>query len=204
MTTMITAEQAARALVAACRMTGVDPEKVFDKGTARAGQAGSVIGPYGARVMAAMGARARLGLKPGRLALVFRVASADLTPSSGVKRGITGEHLLSVAEAMVGGPMPAQEEASIIDLDPEPPEPPEPRPQRARPDVRLVANPVRSAAPASERPVGAMKAVTADIRRWAAAYVRRGVKVAYLADLFDVDVEALQQALDGSGFQRAA
>ena len=201
---MITAEQAARALVAACRITGVDPEKVFEKGTARAGQFGSVTGPYGARVMAAMGARSRLGLKPGRLALIFRVASADLTPSSGVKRGITGEHLLSVAEAMTGGAMPSQGEASIIDLDPDPPEPPEPSPRRAKPEVRLVTNPVRTLDPAPIRPATAMKAVSADIRRWAAAYVQRGVKVAYLADLFDVDVEALQEALSGPGFQRAA
>lgn len=121
MTTMITAEQAARALVAACRITGVDPNRVFDKGTARAGQRGSVTGPYGARVMAAMGARSRLGLSPGRLAVVFRVVSADLTPSSGVKRGITAEHLLSVAEAMNGGDMPDRGE--VIDLEPEPPEP---------------------------------------------------------------------------------
>ncbi|QTC88171.1 hypothetical protein [Brevundimonas pondensis] len=202
MTTMITAEQAARALVAACRITGVDPNRVFDKGTARAGQRGSVTGPYGARVMAAMGARSRLGLSPGRLAVVFRVVSADLTPSSGVKRGITAEHLLSVAEAMNGGDMPDRGE--VIDLEPEPPEPSGPAPRPMKPDVRLVTNPVRAAVPSPVRPAAAMKAVTGDIRRWAAAYVRRGVKVAYLADLFDVDAEALQQALTGSGFQRAA
>lgn len=204
MTTMITAEQAARALVAACRITGVDPEKVFDKGTARAGQFGSVTGPYGARVMAAMGARSRLGLKPGRLALIFRVVSADLTPSSGVKRGITGEHLLAVAEAMTGGAMPSQGEVAINDMDPEPPEPPQPSPRRPKPDVRLVTNPVRTLAVAPIRSAPALKAVSTDIRRWAAAYVRRGVKVAYLADLFDVDVGDLQQALVGPGLQRAA
>lgn len=204
MTTMITAEQAARALVAACRIVGLDPERVFDKGTGRAGQGGSVMGPYGARVIAAMGARSRLGLAPHQLAGVFRVASADLTPSAGVKRRITADHLLTVAEAMTGGAMPAADRVPDPDLEPEPPEPPRPSMRRAVPVVRVVTSPVRASSPVAAGRATAMKTVSADIRRWAAAYVQRGVKVAYLADLFDVDVEALQQALAGSGFQRAA
>lgn len=196
MTTMITAEQAARALVAACKITGVSPERVFDKGTA---------GAYGARIIAAMGARSRFGTAAKGLARVFRVAPADLTPSAGARRRITADHLLIVAEAMTGGAMPADQDAADLDLEPDPPEPPKPAPRRDPPRVHVVTNPVRTTSP-SASPVRAatIKAVTADILRWAAAYVQCGVKVAYLADLFDVDAEALQQALTGSGFQRAA
>lgn len=196
MTTMLTAEQAARALVAACKITGVSPEKVFDKSTG---------GAYGARIVAAMGARSRFGLAAKGLARVFRVAPADLTPSAGARRRITANHLLIVAEAMTGGVMPDAEEGSDLDLEPDPPGPSRPAPRRDPPKVHVVTNPVRAAAPvAAAARAAAMKAVTADIQRWAAAYVQRGVRVAYLADLFDVDAEALKRALSGSGYQRAA
>lgn len=195
MTTMITAEQAARALVAACRITGSDPERVFDKTSG---------GAYGARMLAAMGARSRFDLRSKVLAKVFRVAPADLTPSAGARRRITADHLLSVAEAMTGGLMPAADAEPDLDLEPDPPEPPKPAPRHAPPQVRVVTNPVRAAMPAAPRAAAAMKAVTPDILRWAAAYAVRGVRVGYLADLFDVDAEALVSALNSPGFQRAA
>lgn len=196
MTTMLTAEQAARALVAACRITGVDPERVFDK---------SASGAYGARIVAAMGARSRLGVAAKGLARVFRVAAADLTPSAGARRKITADHLLTVAEAMTGGAMPDAGDVAELDIEPDPPEPPRPAPRRHPPKVHVVTNPVRPApSPAAAGRAATMKAVTADILRWADAYARRGVKVACLADLFDVDAEALQQALSGAGLQRAA
>lgn len=195
MTTMITAEQAARALVAACRMTGVAPERVFDK---------SASGAYGARIVAAMGARSRFDLRSKVLAKVFRVAAADLTPSAGARRRITADHLLNVAEAMTGGLMPAAAAEADMDLEPDPPGPPKPAPHRAPPEVRVVTNPVRASKPVAPRAAAAMKAVTPDILRWAAAYVRQGVRVGYLADLFDVDAEALDGALNCPGFQRAA
>ena len=105
----ITAEQAARAIVAACMLLGVDPAKAFDA-TERKGRTKNAPGGFSARVLAAHGVRARLGVSPTTLGKVFQVHPNTVAPSQRAKYGITTDQLLAVSEALGPvGPADARE-----------------------------------------------------------------------------------------------
>jgi hypothetical protein len=95
----ISAEQAARAIVAACMLLGVDPAKAFEpsRGNAPAGRK--------ARMLAAHGVRARMGIAPQVLARIFALHGPEVAPSQGRKAGFTTDQLLAISEAI--GPVDA-------------------------------------------------------------------------------------------------
>lgn len=91
----ITADQAARAVIAACNLLGQEPSKAFEPG--QRGRKGS--GRL-ARTLAAHGVRARLGLAPVVLARVFRITPQELAPSLALKHAFTTDHYLAISEAL--------------------------------------------------------------------------------------------------------
>lgn len=207
MTGQITAAHVALAVVAACRMTGADPQAVF----------GPAHGNKRARLIAAAGLMTALKLKPRDVAGVFKVDRSRLAPSMLRNADIEADHLLTVAEALrTGGvldgarPQPKAADADASARKPSPvqtrpdrpiapPAPPPPPPaQPPEPDRRRPAatNPVRSRpTPARSGAVETLKAVSDNMVRWSRIYLSRGVPLGDLADLFDVDVEALADRL---------
>lgn len=204
MTGQITAAHVALAVVAACRMTGADPQAVF----------GPAHGNKRARLIAAAGLMTALKLKPRDVAGVFKVDRSRLAPSMLRNADIEADHLLTVAEALrTGGVLDgARPQRKAADADasarkpspvqtrpdrpvapspaPSPPPPVQPpEPDRPRP---AATNPVRSRpTPARSSAVETLKAVSDNMVRWSRIYLSRGVPIGDLADLFDVDVEAL-------------
>ncbi len=206
MTGQITAAHVALAVVAACRMTGADPQAVF----------GPAHGNKRARLIAAAGLMTALKLKPRDVAGVFKVDRSRLAPSMLRNADIEADHLLTVAEALRNGgvldaarPQPKAADADASARKPSPvqtrpdrpvapPPPPTPTPpppaQPPEPDRPRPAatNPVRSRpTPARSGAVETLKAVSDNMVRWSRIYLSRGVPIGDLADLFDVDVEAL-------------
>lgn len=210
MTGQITAAHVALAVVAACRMTGADPQAVF----------GPAHGNKRARLIAAAGLMTALKLKPRDVAGVFKVDRSRLAPSMLRNADIEADHLLTVAEALrTGGvldgarPQPKAADADASARKPSPvqtrpdrpvapPPPPTPPPaapvqppeaHRPRP---AATNPVRARqTPARSGAVETLKAVSDNMVRWSRIYLSRGVPIGDLADLFDVDVEALANRL---------
>lgn len=212
--TGITAGRVAVAVVAACRLTGHDPQAVF----------GPERGNKRVRLIAAAGLMTALKLKPRDVAGVFQVDATRLAPSMLRSADIKTDDLLTVAEALrTGGllddgapkvPGPQQKAAgadastrkpSPVQTRPDRPAdpPPAPRPaplvpprprdvERPRP---VTTNPVRAKASAGRGAVERVKAVSDNMVRWSRIYVARGVPVGDLADLFGVDVEALADRL---------
>jgi hypothetical protein len=210
MSAQITAAHVALAVVAACRMTGADPQAVF----------GPAHGNKRARLIAAAGLMTALKLKPRDVAGVFKVDRSRLAPSMLRNADIETDHLLTVAEALrTGGvldgarPQPKAADADASARKPSPvqtrpdrpvapPPPPTPSPaapvqppeaHRPRP---AATNPVRARpTPARSGAVETLKAVSDNMVRWSRIYLSRGVPIGDLADLFDVDVEALADRL---------
>jgi hypothetical protein len=203
-----TAGHVALAVVAACRMTGADPQGVF----------GPARGNKRVRLIAAAGLMSALKLKPKDVATVFQVDATRLAPSMLRSADIEADQLLTIAEALRGGGLlddaRPQEKAADADASARKPSPVQTRPHRpadpppatmpASPVIPrdpdrlrpVAANPVRSRpSPARSSAVETLKAVSDNIVRWSRIYVSRGVPIGDLADLFDVDVEALADRL---------
>ncbi|MFN7129774.1 MAG: hypothetical protein ACK4OJ_12000 [Brevundimonas sp.] len=108
------AETAARALVAACLLLGVDPAEAYGRGRGGKGKTKDQgrHGGYGARVLAAHGVRARLGVAPVVLARMFSIDKTNLAPSQAHRRGITSDQLLVIAEAISGASVASAPEAA--------------------------------------------------------------------------------------------
>lgn len=206
MTGQITAAHVALGVVAACRMTGADPQAVF----------GPAHGNKRARLIAAAGLMTALKLKPRDVAGVFKVDRSRLAPSMLRNADIEADHLLTVAEALrTGGvlddarPQPKAADADASARKPSPvqtrpdrplapPPPPTPppaapvQPREAHHPRPAPTNPVRARpTPARSGAVETLKAVSDNMVRWSRIYLSRGVPIGDLADLFDVDVEAL-------------
>ena len=209
-----TAGHVALAVVAACRMTGTDPQSVF----------GPARGNKRVRLIAAAGLMTALKLKPRDVAGVFQVDATRLAPSMLRSADIGTDGLLTIAEALrtgglLGEAVPAaaspQVEAagahasarkpSPVQTRPDRPADPSPAPKPAplvppRPrDIArprpVATNPVRARAAEGRSAVEKVKPVSDNMVRWSRIYVARGVPVADLADLFGVDVEALADRL---------
>lgn len=216
MTGQITAAHVALAVVAACRMTGADPQGVF----------GPAHGNKRARLIAAAGLMTALKLKPRDVAGVFKVDRSRLAPSMLRNADIEADHLLTIAEALRtggvlgaassegSGPQPQAADADASARKPSPvqtrpdrpagqppsaspPSPPPPaRPRDLDPPRPVATNPVRPRpTPARSLTVETLKAVSDNMVRWSRIYLSRGVPIGDLADLFDVDVEALSDRL---------
>lgn len=210
----LTASQVALAVVAACRMTGHDPQAIF----------GPERGNKRVRLIAAAGLMTALRLRPRDVAGVFQVDATRLAPSMLRSADIEADDLLPIAEALrTGGPVetaaprsgrPQQQAAgadastrkpSPVQTRPDPPADPPPAPKPAplappRPrDVErprpVAANPVCGRAIRERSAVERLKPVSDNMVRWSRIYVARGVPVRELADLFEVDVEALTDRL---------
>lgn len=217
MNASMTAAQVAVALVAACRITGVDPEKVFVDGE----------GGGRTRVMAAAACVARLNWPKRDAARVFRVHPNRLTPSGQKLARVEVEHLLGVAEALrarglvdgAGGdpppsPQPAaeaetpQRKAGAVEKragakraeahSPSPTAAPRPRIRpvttTAKPIVATI--PERGGQPTSRGGAMRLKPVNDRIIRWTRQQLSLGADLAFVADCFDVDAEALRQAVE--------
>ena len=175
MTTVpITAAHVAVALVAACGVTETPPEDAFELGNQRP------------RVMAAATCIARLGWDRKASARVFRVHPNRLTPSGLRLARVETEDLLTVAEALAaqGLVAPAGEPAAPPHIGP---------PGPARRIGSVAANPVRARKPDWE--VTRLKPLTQGVIRWARQQVDRGADLAFVAWCFEVDAEALADAL---------
>lgn len=198
-----TAGHVALAVVAACRMTGTDPQGVF----------GPARGNKRVRLIAAAGLMTALKLKPRDVAGVFQVDATRLAPSMLRSADIGTDGLLTIAEALrTGGVLDdvsPQQKAAGADASARKPSPVQTRPDRPAdpapivpPRARDIArprpvatNPVRARLRESLSTVETLKAVNANIVRWSRIYVARGVTVRELADLFEVDVEVLAEHL---------
>lgn len=209
MSAQISAAHVALAVVAACRMTGTDPQRVF----------GPARGNKRVRLIAAAGLMTALRLKPRDVASVFQVDATRLAPSMLRSADIGTDGLLTIAEALRTGGLlddgrPQQEAAdadalarkpSPVQTRPDRPADPPPAPKPAvlvpprhrnieRPPS-VETNPVRAETAKRTSAVETLKAVNANIVRWSRIYIARGVSVADLADLFGVDVESLTEHL---------
>ena len=211
MSAQITAAHVALAVVAACRMTGADPQGVF----------GPAHGNKRARLIAAAGLMTALKLKPRDVAGVFKVDRSRLAPSMLRNADIEADHLLTIAEALRtggvlgaassegSGPQPQAADADASARKPSPVQtrpdrpagpPPSPapaaRPRDLDPPGPVATNPVRPRpTPARSLAVETLKAVSDNLVRWSRIYLSRGVPIGDLAELFDVDVEALADRL---------
>jgi len=211
MSAQITAAHVALAVVAACRMTGADPQGVF----------GPAHGNKRARLIAAAGLMTALKLKPRDVAGVFKVDRSRLAPSMLRNADIEADHLLTIAEALRtggvlgaassegSGPQPQAADADASARKPSPVQtrpdrpagpPPSPapaaRPRDLDPPGPVATNPVRPRpTPARSLAVETLKAVSDNMVRWSRIYLSRGVPIGDLAELFDVDVEALADRL---------
>ncbi len=173
MSAQITAAHVALAVVAACRMTGADPEGVF----------GPARGNKRVRLLAAAGLMTALRLRPKDVAGVFQVDATRLAPSMLRSADIGTDALLTIAEALRTGGVQEGGRPAVPpprDLD------------RPRP---AVANPVRPHPSMRAGPIQRLGAVSENMVRWSRIYLARGVSVSDLADLFDVDVEVLADHL---------
>ena len=90
-TVRISAAHVAVAIVAACRLSGVDPATVFARGCAQSRRA---------RVIAAAGLAARLGGSKRAIAPLLKVCGPELAPSMLARAGVTTDELLVIAEAL--------------------------------------------------------------------------------------------------------
>lgn len=208
----ITAGHVAVAIVAACGVTGVQPERVFEVRNARS------------RVLAAAACVSRFGWGRSATARAFHIPASRLSPSGLTLARVTTDDLLTVAEALraaglaAARPQPPAAEAPPsrkaepvaqgveperpASPEPEPPvraeREPEPEPRRtraARPPVRT--NPVRRASSAGR--VTALKPVNDRIVGWASQQVTRGADLDFVAECFGVDPDALREALEPMG-----
>lgn len=212
----LTAAHIATALVAACAHYGLHPTEAFDAGHRKGTRNG--VGPYGARVLAAAGLRARMGFPTSALAKVMKIAGSDIGPASLLKRGVVVDDLLAVAQALESSGLasgkvavtdgrfrkaaetmavpaaPASDGVPVAKV-----EAPKSEPRRAGPgwarqgrEASLKAAPKAAASPAR---VQQAKAITADIVRWTRQQLALGADLDFVADCFGVDVDALADAV---------
>lgn len=200
----VTAGHVAIAIVAACRLTGRPPEQVFEKAR----------GNKRARALAAAGCMAALNLTPKAAGRLFHIQSNRLAPSMLRHDGIEAGDVLKVVEALTGPPprptaatapmSPSHKPAPpspnaeppvaagpVADAPPTKPQSRKPAPRSQPTPAPRKANPVRAASRGVER----LKSVSDNMVRWSRIYVARGMAVEDLADLFDVDPEALASRL---------
>lgn len=202
----LTAGHVAVAVVAACRMTGCDPSRVFEpqRGNKRV------------RLIAAAGLMAAMRLKPRDVCGVFQIDPTRLAPSMLRNADITTDDLLTIAESLRGVGMMARSRApstpqapaasadtpahksTTMQARPDRPQGPvTDSPRRGRSRSQATTNPVRAPSrPPGRGGVAAVKPISDAVVGWARAYVARGVSVEELADLFDVDPDALDARLN--------
>lgn len=214
----LTSAHIATALVAACAHYGLNPTEAFDAGHRKGTRNG--VGPYGARVLAAAGLRARMGFPTSALAKVMKIAGSDIGPASLLKRGVVADDLLAIAQALEASGL-ASGKAAVTDgrfrkaaeTAPAPVVPPrssdvapvakveasKPEPRRAGPGwAQRGSRSSLKAAPkvvSKPGPVRRMKAVTANIVRWTRQQLALGADLDFVADCFGVDVDALADAV---------
>lgn len=174
----ITAAHVAVALVAACGVTETPPEDAFELGNQRP------------RVMAAATCVARLGWDRKAAARVFLVHPNRLTPSGLRLARVEAEDLLTVAEALVAQGLVAPTDKPVA-------APAIGQPDPARHIAPAATNPVRAGKP--EWGVTRLRPLTEGVVRWARQQVARGADLAFVAWCFDVDAEALADALKAEG-----
>lgn len=185
----LTAAHVAVALVAASKITGADASRVYDDGP----------GHRRTRVMAAAGLVARLGCSRRGTAPMFRVCGPELSPSMLTRAGVTPDHLLIVAEALhanglTEGDDPRKRFLSAEGWSSAPVEPARSEPSKSSAVQRPAAP--RGAKAAIERTVR-IRPVTERIVGWAGWFLEAEIWTAEeVADLFDVDPEALLSALE--------
>ncbi|RZJ19105.1 MAG: hypothetical protein EON91_02610 [Brevundimonas sp.] len=207
----MTAAHAAVALVAASKIVGIAPDRVFEHGGGRARQIAAAAFITGLNVRPADAARLlklsrgkvapssldRARVSDDQVALVMQdLAAAGLAlppegpsaPLSPAAETATDQHKAGADREDGGADSPAPVAARAFGVAPPLTEPPRRRPR--------PTNPVRTG-------TVRLKPVTAPIARWSRAYVARGVPVDDLAELFDVSPEALEVAISDGGRQAA-
>lgn len=97
----ISAAHVAVAVVTACRLRGVDPATVFERGQEN----------RQARVLAAAGLSARLGFRKTAVAPLLKVFPQEVAPSMLAKAGVTTDGLLAIAEALQAAGLTADDAA---------------------------------------------------------------------------------------------
>lgn len=204
---VMTAAHVAVALVAACRLAMVKPDKAFEDGNGRP------------RVMAAAACMATLGWSKLDAARLFRVHPNRLTPSGQQLARVWTEHLLEIAEALAErGLVKVKAPAAARFQDaPQTPAPIEPKAVR-RPEPVVIPVAARADRPRAKRPAASratraagvsvgrvnagprgmvvLKPVTDRILKWCRPQLARGASVDWLAWCFDVDVDALAARLE--------
>ena len=186
----LTDAHVAVALVAAAKITGADASRLFDDGP----------GHRRTRTMAAAGLVARLGGSRRATAPLFKVCAQELSPSMLTRAGVTSDHLLIVAEALHAHGLTegddsrsrflATEGWSAAEADPA-------RPQTAKPLAAPRPVSPRRETGSADRTVR-IRPVTSRIVGWAGWFLEAAIWTAEeVADLFDVDPEALLSALEG-------
>lgn len=186
----LTAEIAAVALVAAARHVGVEPLKVFER-TGR----GTRRGPHHARVLAAAGVRAAMSVPNKDLARVFAVHITKVAPSHLASARVTADDLLVVADALRSRGLIDDAGANARFVKPWGPR----RPQGSAPSP----SPQVEAAPKSRpyQPEGCvvLKPVTPQVVKRAIDMLDARWDLAEVAGLFDVDPDALLNAIEAQG-----
>jgi len=145
----ISAAHVAVAVVTACRLRGVDPATVFERGQEN----------RQARVLAAAGLSARLGVRKTAVAPLLKVFPQEVAPSMLAKAGVTTDGLLAIAEALQAAGLTADDaarerfvapwvpEVGVPEAEGPPPEAPSPeKPQPA--EAACPQPPAASAEPA--------------------------------------------------------
>ena len=192
----VTAEQAARAIVAAGMLLGVDPARAFEPTTRKGKKRDDA--PCGAtvRILAAHGVRARLGVAPVTLGKIFQVHPNALAPSQRERYGATTDRLLAISEA-IGAVEDDDAKARFLEpmsgvptraMPSRKPEAGSRKPEAGSREVRGVKSGVNSLA--TERP----RAV-----QFASWFLEAEWPLRTVARLFDVSPRELLDALDPTG-----
>ncbi|WP_426041522.1 hypothetical protein [Brevundimonas sp. TWP2-3-4b1] len=185
----LTAAHVAVALVAAAKITGADASRVFEDGP----------GHRRTRTMAAAGLVARLGCSRRATAPMFRVCAPELSPSMLTRAGVTSDHLLIVAEALHAHGLTEGDALRTRFLATEGCSPALIEPARAQ-TAKPLAAPRTAAARRETGSAGRtvrIRPITGQIVGWAGWFLEAEIWTAEeVADLFDVDPEALLTALE--------
>lgn len=133
----LSAAHLAVAIVTACRLRGRHPEKVFEAGQDN----------RRARILAAGGLAARLGLKKAPIAALLKVFPQELAPSMLGKVGVTTDELLEI-----GAALDAALEAARLKVAGLTPRPPGPGPSERPPSGPRRPQPAAASAVPAHKP----------------------------------------------------
>jgi hypothetical protein len=203
----LSADAAARAIVAAAMLLGVDPAQAFEPGQAKGKGVGKAArSGRSVRLLAAHGVRARLGLAPVMLAKVFSLFPQELAPSFGKKSGFTTDHLLVIAEALEASETARAANARFLEPMSGVPVRPAPDARRPTPDARRPTPDARRPTPDARRPTPGVPAVTGAVKtpeavrpqvvRYATWFLDARWSLTTVAALFEVEPEALLSAVE--------